>query len=168
MMRITNRFFFLGGAILALPLTASAATVTVAPAGAAAPAMSGGVLFVSALVLGGIAVATLRRSRSATATLVAALALSGSIAAVHRAWATSGIVVSGEDCSERTEFNYAGFQGSSVTSDCPNAIQIVALELCDNDNSTSQLGEALVVNPTCEIGLVLHNGDTCELPVCND
>lgn len=155
------------GIALLTPLSAFAggamAVVTVAPLGEQAPAINMAMIAVLAVLLAGIAMSVLRK-RSATPavglTLVAVIAF----AAIGYAIANT-IVISGDECTEVTTELYNSISGGDqfLRSDCPNPIKIV--ELDPKCSSGEGLGEAPAVS--CEVGLILNSGDTCQLPICH-
>ena len=151
-------------AALVSPLAAFAQTmgsVTTAPVGHLAPALAIPMLVALGIGLIGLGAYSVR-TRSAEAVtgfaLVAGLSLLASLS-----YATGGVVVQGADCNTRTMQSYDSTLGTtSLTSLCPNQIQIVAIDACNVD--TDVLGDPL---PVCTVGKILNNGEACILPGCS-
>lgn len=157
--------FVLSAVAMLVPFAASAqngGSVTVAPFGTAAPAVAWPSLILLALLLGAVAFFILRRSRAVGATAVIMLALGAAIGVGYAAVLT--VVVSGDECHEVTVKTYDSTADVDLVSECPNPIRIIELELHCNGHNDG-LGEVPV--PDCEVGLVLNNGESCNLPSCD-
>ncbi len=152
------------GATLVAPWAAFAqtASVTVAPFNnTGVPVLGGALLGVLAVALGAVAVIALRRRKGATACFAAGAAALFAVAGYAAATTTT---ISGDECTQETTRNYTAFGDQVLESQCPNAIKIVAINIpCEPDGNSTQLG---LTTGLCEVGLVLHNGDTCNLPIC--
>lgn len=168
-MKLTMRQLVGSAGLLATaPLSAMAATVTVAPATAAAPAIGAPMLALSALAMATAAVFLLRRSRTAVATLAGILALTGSLVAAHKAWAVNTVLIDGEDCIGKNTYEYNGSSGATnLVSLCDGPMRIVALAPCEEQGGEAPLGTPRSESPTmCEVGMVLQEEEGCRLPLC--
>jgi len=144
---------------LVSPLVAFAATVTTAPLGQQAPALTMPLLVALALALIGIGAYSLR-TRSVG--VVAGLALVAGLSVLAGlCYANGGIFVQGPQCDVQTTQSYPNIEGETLTSLCPNQIQIVALECNDMHGS-----QAAVPPSSCTVGQTLSNGQVCTLPAC--
>ncbi len=149
-------------AVLLSPFAAVAqfaASVTTDPAGGSAPALTMPMLVVLAIVLCGVAAYGILTRSSRTVAGVALIA--GLSLVANLSHANLPIVVQGADCNTRTTQSYNP-GGELLTSLCPNAIQIVAL-----DCSTPVAPELFLEDAAaCTVGLVLANAQSCRLPTC--
>lgn len=155
-----------GIAGLTAPLTVSAqgiGSVTVAPLGAATPALGLPALgaLALALALGGFVM--LRRSGHTGARVLGVLALVLAAAVGHAA--VSNVIISGDECHQLTQEDYAPLANVELQSECANPIRIVDVHLTCSAPGSEASGQS-VPNPQCEVGLVVPPGTACELPSC--
>lgn len=147
-------------AVFAQPTTMG--SVTTAPIGHAAPALAIPMLVALAIALIGLgAYRICTRSAGAVTgfALVAGLTLLAGLG-----YAIDGVVIQGADCYAQTMHSYDSTLGTtSLTSLCPNAIQIVAIDACASIEP-NVLSDPL---PFCRVGTVLTNGQACILPGCS-
>jgi hypothetical protein len=129
-------------------------TVTTAPY-LGAPAMGMPLLALLAVLLAGFGAYLLRRRRCG---VVAKVALAAALTALAGlAYATDGVTIEGADCGMRTVHPFIPVGVHILTSNCPNAIQILSITVnCDDPNPSTP----------CTVGQVLTQGQRCNLPAC--
>jgi len=112
-------------------------------------------LAVLVVMLVGIGAYALRRSRGGVVAKVGfALALT---ALAGLTYAIDGVTVGGADCGKLTVHQFSLVGPHTLTSTCPNAIQILSIKFDCTDPP----------GPTpCTVGQVLTNGQFCTLPEC--
>lgn len=172
--RITG--FGIGAAALLLPLTALAqgGSVTTSPlASQAAPALGGPALIAMAAILAFVAGRFLRLAPKGVAALVVATA-TASLVGVVQAGGNPEVVVEDEECLETTVHPYnSGTYMITLRSACANPIEIDAIAPncapCEALPNTACEDGVFndPVNP-CAPGQVLTQGQSCELPTCDD
>ena len=147
-------------AAVAQPMTTG--SVTTAPVGISAPALAIPTLVALAIALIALGAYSIR-TRTAGAVTGFALAAGLSLLA-SLGYATGGVVIQGTDCFAQTIHSYDSTLGTtSLTSLCPNPIQIVAIDACASIEP-DVLGDPL---PFCRVGTILTNGQACTLPGCS-
>ncbi len=158
--------FAVAAATLVSPLAAwaqIAGSVTTAPVGQPAPALAMPMLVVLAIALVGLGFHQLRThgaSRAAGFALVVGLSL---LAGLSYAGFSGAVVIEGGDCTTQTTHSYDP-NGATLTSLCPNLIQIIAIDApCDGGGQIAQ-GAAVT---TCIVGETLANGQVCTLEGCS-
>ena len=164
-----RRSLQVAAAALVSPLPAFAQTlmgsVTTDPVGHPAPALGMSLLVALAIALIAVGVYSIRaRSAGAVAgfALIAGLSLLAALT-----YANGGIVIQGTDCNVQTTHAYPNVPGETLTSLCPNRIQIVAIT-----NPCGVIPMAPTVPlppppaPPCFVGEILSNGQICQLPIC--
>jgi len=146
-------------AALVSPLAAFAGTVTTAPVVHPAPALAMPLLVALGIGLIGLGAYRLRTRSAGAVTgfaLVAGLSLLAGLS-----YAEGGVVVQGSDCNTRTTQSYVSSHARTLTSLCPNPIQIVAIDPCKVEMDV--LGDP---PPLCAVGQILTNGEVCTLQAC--
>jgi len=136
-------------------------SVTTAPIGQPAPTLALPMLVALAIALIGLGVYRMR-TRSAGVLVGFVLVAALSVLAGLTYAGVSGVVIKGDDCNVRTAHTYDN-ENPTLTSLCPNAIQIVEIDPCSGTPSDVPGAAAL---PSCTVGQTLLNGDTCRLPIC--
>ena len=149
-------------ATLVSPLAAFAASVTTDPIGQAAPALTTPMLGVLAIVLIGLGIYRIRTHATGTLTGLALLIGLSLLAGVS--YATIGVVVKDAQCTMRTTQTYSD-GGSTLTSLCPNPIEIVAI-VCKTPIEPDVVGDIPTL-PTCTVGEILATNDACRLLGCD-
>jgi hypothetical protein len=139
--------------------------VTVAPLSTSAPAISMILLGLLAVVLGVAAAVILRRRSARLASgLIVTIAAVSLATAGYAAFVT--VVISDDECSRPTTEDYPPNAGAQPTlnSQCPNPIRIIDIKvMCEFEEVTSPQE----LPPVCEVGMILNDGNSCRLPVCD-
>jgi hypothetical protein len=131
-------------------------TVTTAPYRVAAPAIGMPLLAVLAVMLVGIGTYVLRRTRGRAVAMVALGAALTALAGLT--YAIDGVIIEGADCGMVTVHQFSLIGVHTLTSACPNAIQILSIEFdCADPPGPSP----------CTEGQVLTQGQSCDLPECS-
>ncbi len=123
----------------------------------AAPTLGTPALAVLAVLLVAVGMYVLRRTRGGAIAKVAVVAALAALAGL--AYASNGqtFTVMGAECGTVTVFTFDLTAPSSLSSDCPNPIQIIDLKFdCTAPDPPNQ----------CMLGEILTNGQTCNLPLC--
>lgn len=139
-------------------------SVTTDPVGYPAPTLGMALLVALAIALIAVGVYSIR-ARSAGVVAGFALIAGLSLLAALTYAINGGIVIQGADCNVQTTHAYPNSPGETLTSLCPNQIQIVAI------TSPCVGGMAPAVPlvppaPPCFVGEILSNGQICQLPIC--
>ena len=148
-------------AVLALPGAASALPlVTTAPVSQSAPLISLPMFLLLSALLLLAGVTTLGRRTRAAVTVATLLVVAMALVGVTYA-SIFVVTISGDECNTETtkEIGYPGH----LQDLCANPIRIVNVD-CGNDlilnvPKRNDLG-------ACQIGMILHNNDTCDFPDC--
>ena len=152
--------------LLVFPFAAvaqSTGSVTTDPFGQSAPTLTMPLIFLLTVMLAGIAVYHLRRT-VAQPIVVLILVVTVTVLAGLGHAITSGITISGADCMKQTTRVFDPFVAvTTLTSNCPNAIQIVDIQ---NPCITDVLCDVQNLPSPCQVGQTLANGDVCSLPSC--
>ncbi len=149
---------------LVAPLAALAqgptGTVTTDPAHQA-PALGMPLLVVLVIAIAGFAMYRLRRP--AVRPIVGLILFAGVAMLAGLGYAGFvGVTISGGECTQRTVSPFEAVISAELMSQCPNPIQIVAIDLsCPGPFAPTPPNV-----PDCSIGQVLFNGDKCSLPAC--
>jgi hypothetical protein len=152
------------GALL-VPFVASAqpptASVTTAPVGQAAPALTMPLIVMIAVALTGFAMYRLRRSVGRAITGLVLVASVTAVAGLGYAIMPL-ITIEGANCTQETVSIFDPLnEPTELMSNCTNRIQIVDIRvLCDGKDSAP---ESL---PDCRIGQTLGFHEACNLPFC--
>lgn len=151
-------------ALLGVPFSVMAQTVTTGPLGAEAPAIGLPMLVLLALALGGAAMFVLRRSSAKSMAAGAMVAVLGVAAGL--VYATSAIVeVSGTECEMVTVQAFSTDVNTNLKNSCPNPIRIISIDVSCTDRDV--FGESSATPPApCSEGQVLTTNQYCRLPRC--
>ncbi len=166
-MRRKSILVIAGLTILVAPLAALAqgptGTVTTDPA-RQAPALAMPLLVVFVIAIAGFAMYRLRRPAAGPIVglmLVVAVAVLAGLGYAR----PPGVTISGGECARETFSMFEAFGPAELMSQCPNPIQIVAIDLsCGGPFAPGSAPSPPV--PECAVGQILSNGDICDLPVC--
>ncbi len=152
-------------ASLVAPLTAFAqvrtGTVTTDPV-RQAPALGMPLLVVLVVAIAGFAMYRLRRPSMKP---IVGLVLFAAVAMLAGSSdAGTGVTISGAECTQRTVSPFPAFLSVQLMSQCPNPIQIVAIDLSCGQPGAPNTDVPIV--PDCTLNQILSNGDRCTLPSC--
>ncbi len=154
-----------GIAAITAPLTASAqdgGTVIVAPFAAGAPALGWPALGVLAIALAAGAMLMLRRAGQPGTRLLGVVAVLLTAAVGHGA--ANNVIISGDECHQRTQESYPPLKNVDLQNECPNPIRIIDLQI--TCSSMDEVPAEAAPDPLCEVGLVVPPGGVCRLPAC--
>ena len=159
-------------ATLAQPQTGS---VTTRPLAQQAPALGLPLLAILAVALLAIAVYRLWRANRGPILGLGFVVTMTLLAGIGYALVmVQTITIAGAACGNPTVSAFNAFSQTRLKSACVNPIQIVDIQSpCDggtectvSPNAVSCVGSAASDGTECTIGLILGDGNTCELPIC--
>ncbi len=166
MMRRRANQIAVAAASLVAPLTAFAqgptGTVTTDPIHQA-PALGMPLLVVFVVAIAGFAMYRLRQPSMRPIVGVVLFAAVAMLAGASDAG--TGVIIRGAECTQQTVSPFPAFVRVQLMSQCPNLIQIVAIDLSCGQPVAPNTD--VPVAPDCVLNQILSNGDRCTLPICS-
>ncbi len=171
-MKSTHRALAFLAASAPTAVLAQTGMVTTSPLAQPVPAMGLVALAITIATLAFVAARRLRLGPAAASVLALTLLTIG--AAGGYAGVSTSVIISGAECNKPTTEAYALDVPAMLLNQCPNSIQIDAIDASCNYCETlpGTACEAVVPQPPlssmtlCEAGVVIPAGQTCELPTC--
>lgn len=157
----------LTSSLLPVAAWAQSAIVVTVPAGQAVPTLGALALVFLAVALAAGAMYVMRRAQVGSLAQVALVAAIATITTVGYG-SMANVVVSGGECSVRTEHEFNPNEPTLLENDCAGSIRIDSIEyFCEGGNESIAGGDDHLL--LCEEGLVLPPNGSCSLAQgCDD